>query len=1146
MRGFFYLALISLGIFSWGYFLFLSLLMFTPSKLINSIDNYFLTTYSLEFSDIRNSGTFLNPSLKFYDFYLANDDKPFLISKELELGLFFQPYNLFQPLAINTLKIKDGHLKSFANFTKSSNQGNFINFKKEISLSFQNFKVENGFSSIAINGEIFGAINKSLSGQLNFDHQDNLSTIAVEIDDGSYRFALNLNSFKWFGLVPNFSSSFLNNLTLSLNAIGEIQGEKSNIQGSFNLENFNFKSLKIKKNKGSFNFQSQKKTGILKLTEFLHPIIDEEYPVQINMEEKIIQIPKLFFSPQSFQLDKPSFSNLVIENLFLSLSENTPKYSGLIKDLDLNELYFKEILNLSGNFSGYGTNIKFLIDSKNSLLRNHDALFIPISIFGNGNYKSSGIKVDLQILNEASKIDLIIQNNQEPEDEISYELFGSNISKELINFSIPKSYTEINNYLKESVEIGNKNSFYLKYFTSNEISKSVFNAKILANDSRTLLNQEVDIYFQDLLIEINNNNIFLFAPTGILNNLSFNNLYSNLNLKNQKASFFSSHSIDSSTISSFFANSQEILKLPSMMASNKGIFDLKEFKLQNAISVQTKNFLLPVFKKNDLKLKNGSIFIVNLERMYGFIPSIFMNQNIPIIINGSNILKNYNLKFFTNLNFEPGKHLTNIPYLKIDGSENFKINLSFNKNVKTALNINSDLKNLKFSSPLKLLIKNRSLSLPTKIIVEDFSNPSIQISNQRIDVNIKNFNEFIGYISLGKKLPEEFNYFKNDAGLNVYIYSDLMTSEEINVFLNRNDQSESVNINKFAFNFDSIEFFENNFLNVFGLLNIEKSNTSGEIFGNELNLNFRSDKTGFTRFELINSKISNVEFINSKKNTFENAINSRLIIKNSSIGKINIKEFDAYIVNSNKEFSINNIKLNSNLISISPLNKKSNAYFSIKKDIPLYKLKGKFLIKDSKKIPLLNDFADFSYFNGSINLQWKDLSTLSFIEGEMDFILKDLFLNYSSSNTVAFNLLGVLNLRNILGKVANLDLSIDEFTSTQLSRVQGNFLLSESKLRLSSPLFVETNTAKMKWIGQINKNYNNSLDELDLNLDLRIRVGENLPWYAAILGGLPAIAGSAVINEIFEEDINELTNYQYEVLGTISKPKLRRINLNKE
>ena len=67
------------------------------------------------------------------------------------------------------------------------------------------------------------------------------------------------------------------------------------------------------------------------------------------------------------------------------------------------------------------------------------------------------------------------------------------------------------------------------------------------------------------------------------------------------------------------------------------------------------------------------------------------------------------------------------------------------------------------------------------------------------------------------------------------------------------------------------------------------------------------------------------------------------------------------------------------------------------------------------------------------------------------------------------------------------------------------------------------------------------LNDLDLNLDLRIRVGENLPWYAAILGGLPAVAGSAVINEIFEEDINNLTNYQYEVLGTIKDPKLERV-----
>ena len=163
------------------------------------------------------------------------------------------------------------------------------------------------------------------------------------------------------------------------------------------------------------------------------------------------------------------------------------------------------------------------------------------------------------------------------------------------------------------------------------------------------------------------------------------------------------------------------------------------------------------------------------------------------------------------------------------------------------------------------------------------------------------------------------------------------------------------------------------------------------------------------------------------------------------------------------------------------------------------------------------------------------------IEGTLDFMLKDLVVTNKTTNSVVLNLLGVLNLKNILGKLANLDLTIDEFTSTQLGRVEGDLLFSKSKLRLVSPLFIETNAAKMRWVGQINKNSKNNLDDLDLNLDLRIRVGENLPWYAAILGGLPAVAGSAVINEIFEEDINNLTNYQYEILGTIAEPKLERI-----
>ena len=147
-----------------------------------------------------------------------------------------------------------------------------------------------------------------------------------------------------------------------------------------------------------------------------------------------------------------------------------------------------------------------------------------------------------------------------------------------------------------------------------------------------------------------------------------------------------------------------------------------------------------------------------------------------------------------------------------------------------------------------------------------------------------------------------------------------------------------------------------------------------------------------------------------------------------------------------------------------------------------------------------------------------------------------------SVNSVAFNLLGIFNLKNVLGKLINFDLSIDEYTSTTLYRVEGEILFNKSKARLLSPLVVDTNVAKMKWAGQINKNYKGELQNLDLNLDLRVRVGENIPWYAAILGGLPAVAGSAVIAEIFEENLNDLSNYQYEVVGTLNKPIINRTN----
>jgi uncharacterized protein YhdP len=508
---------------------------------------------------------------------------------------------------------------------------------------------------------------------------------------------------------------------------------------------------------------------------------------------------------------------------------------------------------------------------------------------------------------------------------------------------------------------------------------------------------------------------------------------------------------------------------------------------------------------------------------------------------GSGLIKKYDLTFSGDINLDPENFIEDSSYLQVSGDDFFKIDLNIQKDSLPVLRVNSDLKNIELNSPFNELSKNKLIRLPTEILITNFSNPSLKIRNQKLDIHIKDLKKYNGYISIGKKLPDLYKDFNVESGLNIYLSLQFIDNNQLISFLPSNQEPTLIKFNKLAFDVKNFKFFNNNFSELSGLFDFNNSEIRGNLIADNLNLNFKMDQTSFMRIEIKDSTIPDIAFINSSQSSSDIAINSRLIVKNSSFSKLKIKDLDVYLVNDQKNFSANNIKLTSNLISIKPLQNTSSAYFSTNKAKPLYKIRGDFLIKDSNKIPYLTDLADFSYFNGSVNLQWKKLSTLSHIEGESNFILKDLVIKDSISDSLALNLLGVLNLRNILGKLANLDLSIDEFTSTQLGRVEGDLLFSKSKLRLASPLFIETNAAKMKWVGQINKNSKNNLDDLDLSLDLRIRVGENLPWYAAILGGLPAVAGSAVINEIFEEDINNLTNYQYEVLGTISEPKLKRV-----
>jgi hypothetical protein len=1141
MKKLFFLSVISGGILSWLFFLFLAVFTFSPWVLIKTIDDYFLPSYSIDFSELESTGKVLNRNLKFFNLNIFHNDKTLIKIKELDIGLSLKPQKFFYFLNINNIVIRDGYF-DYSNIQNANSSPSFLlNFDEQISLSFKDFEYRRDDSILEINGDLFGELSKSFSGQLSFLHDNQLSTIAVDIVEESYRFSINLYSFKWLSLIPAFSASPIKDLEFQMNALGELQNDQSIVSGSFDSNSLFFRSLSLKPNKGSFYYQSRKNIGTLKLSEFLNPFVDEEHPIQINLQKKSIEVPRFFISPQIIEIEDFKVSNLIIENFFISFDSIIPKYSGFIKDLDLNDLYFDEIKNLSGNFSGNGNHMKFLVDSDTSILKNYKKDFIPVSIIGAGNFSSLAFDFNARILNQSSQIDLALQIDSELLNPLSLELKGYDVSKNLITFSLQKSLNGVSSYIDRSIDLLGKNSVYFNYSTNHSNLNPNLKIKIFSNESVLTANKDLIIDFSEPIIEADSKNLYVFSPSGKADNFSFAGAYGLLNYETAKINFYSLHDIASIELQSALDLGGVSINLPNIKAENKGEIQLSSLNLKNAISLKTKNFSMPVTESYKINFDNSSMFIVDLDKVYGLLPSSFMKDKISILLSGSGLTETYDLTLSTNVNLDLEQLIANSIYLQVSGNEFFKIDFNIKKNSPSILKMYSDLKHIKLNSPLNSLSKNKLVRLPTEILISNFLNPSIKLSNQKIDMHIRDISNYDGYISIGKKIPDQLKGFALEPGLNIYLYSEVINEDLLSSVFSRNSKSASIKLNKLAFDIKNFKFFNNNFSDVSGLFDLNGSEITGNIIGDKLNLNLRIDQTGFIRLEIKDSAISDTKFINSTQSTLDGPLNSRLIVSNSSFGKIKIKDLDVYLLNNNKNFTANNIKLSSNLISIKPLEKSSAAYFSIDKIKPLYKLRGEYLIKDSNKIPYLRDFADFSYFNGSINLQWRELSNLSHLEGGSAFVMKDLVIQDSFSDSLAFNLLGVLNLRNILGKLANLDLSIDEFTSTQLSRVEGDLLFSKSKLRLASPLYIETNAAKMKWVGQVNKNSNNKLEDLDLNLDLRIRFGENLPWYAAILGGLPAVAGSAVLNEVFEEDINNLTNYQYEILGTISEPKLERI-----
>ena len=688
-------------------------------------------------------------------------------------------------------------------------------------------------------------------------------------------------------------------------------------------------------------------------------------------------------------------------------------------------------------------------------------------------------------------------------------------------------------------------SFSMGFIYLNDLRIDNFN---FLQDSSSDQNTDFKIYIKNLYIKSNNydfaslntrilsqsGELSLATETGELNNMNFNglNIFNKLNENKYYYSIyfnldeqildendlfdfssFSDYKIDLSLYSSGFyeSNSNELVTVNKYIFRNSALKTLSGYLFENINAVLYENSKKEVTGMFDAKIPE---------------------QNI----NGSIQIKNNDVTIYTNLEFDMSEILNYENFLTLNGKEEFAAKILISDG-NTSLDLRSNLKDTEISSSINELNKKFDENLDTSIYIENIAQPTYLIENQRFFAFIGNNNN--GFFSLGKGFDNEIKEKDFADGFHIYL---TLKNLKINNILIPNEASNDANLKSLNLKIDELNFFNNVYKNQIFKINFKENSSLATFKGNNLNGSINIDNTGFTRIDVYNTKFEfkGLDIVESQSNFDIANINLRFVGKNIQTYDDIFQDIDFYLLRNKNITTIDNIKVSSKNLNIGPYDNNEKAYISYNNKTDMYKVRGSYKINnENSTLKALTNY-DFEYLSANLNIQWIGINQLKNIEGNVDFLLKDFQSNTEIPNSAFLRALKIFNLNAIIENINN-ETNIAS-PNLYINRAEGNFYIGQNRALISEPIKIETSEAKMRWQGDIVKNPVGVLDSLNLDLEMRLKVSENIPWYAAIFGGIPALAGGMVLENIFDESLDDVSTFKFKVTGNIDNPEIKRLD----
>ncbi|MDG2473226.1 MAG: DUF3971 domain-containing protein [Pseudomonadales bacterium] len=145
------------------------------------------------------------------------------------------------------------------------------------------------------------------------------------------------------------------------------------------------------------------------------------------------------------------------------------------------------------------------------------------------------------------------------------------------------------------------------------------------------------------------------------------------------------------------------------------------------------------------------------------------------------------------------------------------------------------------------------------------------------------------------------------------------------------------------------------------------------------------------------------------------------------------------------------------------------------------------------------------------------------------------FLSASSS---AEGLLKLVSLVNFDTLIRRMKLNVSGLYSEGLSfeKLSGRLDLSQGKIDfIDQPIHVLSPSSEFLMSGKANLH----TSSIDANLIATLPLKANLPWFAALAGGVPMAAGAYIATKFFDKEIDRFSSAVYIVEGSLADPQLR-------